>query len=373
MKIARRSLQRALELFNAAFGPNVSLAIRFYQVEEQGRCSITGDGLAMSLRCQFDCPVGQFEDAVVIGLGEFSAFVNGVKAENLTFKEKEKTHVISAGGARLTRQKNFEAMAESNTNWDKLEKFPRQLTFPSVAVVAKLSKPLYRMVSSAADEILKTVKIESAEGSISLFGTDTFRLAEAKLTTETEEMDLVLPARVFSTLALFEDSQRELKLGAQRTNWLVETSRDEDDFSVQLYGSQIAGTYPNLGVLLADAPKSVAHVDSATLAQELKLHSAVDKGNKYTVGTLRFAQDKLELTTQGTTSLNTVIEGDGYKPPAEELEMSLRFKYLLDALDFVDCETVALGRTEERGMLMVAPVVKDSEVSMQCLIAPINL
>lgn len=375
MKITRKSLKDSLELVNAAFGPNTQLSIKFYTLEDQGVCSVTAEGISMSLRCRFNCPeTGQFDHAMRIGLGELTAYCNGVKADFISFKESEKTHVISAGGAKLSRQKNLEDMRDGNTNWDKLDKFPRQITFLTADVVARLAKPLYRMVNSAADEVLKTVKVQSAEGSISLFGTDTFRLAEARIQSETEDQAVVLPGRVFSAISMFEKSQRPLRIGVDKTNWLVETSREEDDFSVQLFGSQMAGEYPNLGVLLADSAKDAFYINAAKLKEELRLHSAVDKGNKYTAGVIRFLPDKMELESTGTSSLNTVIEGDDYKGIGDTtLEVNLRFKYLVDALDFVGGDTIALGLTDEREMLSVKPVASEDEVFLQCLIAPLNM
>jgi len=203
-----------------------------------------------------------------------------------------------------------------------------------------LKKALQQVIVAASSDearpVLTGVFLHSFEGELYMVATDSYRLAEKKLTKIKETLQLLVPATAMQDLLrIIPDGDETVSITHDEQQVLFQV----DD--IELVTRLIEGNYPDYRKLIPHTFVTTAELKRAELANITKVSSLfaresagsitinVDEKNKQV--SIRSVASQLG---ENTASASAKVKGSG--------DITLNSRYLLDALQVINGETVKL-------------------------------
>ncbi len=196
------------------------------------------------------------------------------------------------------------------------------------------------VIAASSDEarpVLTGVYLHSHDGSLFMVATDSYRLAEKKLMSTKEEVDLLVPA------TSLQDLLRILGEGEET----VEVTHDDQQVlfkvgDIELVTRLIEGKYPDYRKLIPNKFESSAKVKRVDLTNITKVSSlfARESAGSVTIA-LSQADSQISIRSiasqlgENTSAASAEVTGDG--------TITLNSKYILDALHALNGEDVSFS------------------------------
>lgn len=206
-------------------------------------------------------------------------------------------------------------------------------------IPAKMLKTALQQVIVAAsnDEarpVLTGVYLHSHDGSLYMVATDSYRLAEKRLTKTKEDINLLIPASALQDLLrIISESEDSVEVTHDDQQVLFRVG------DIELVTRLIEGAYPDYRKLIPTAFTSSALVKRADITNVTKVSSLFARESAGSV-TINLDEKKSELSIrsiasqlgENTSSATAEVTGDGV--------ITLNSRYILDALHVLGGESV---------------------------------
>lgn len=212
---------------------------------------------------------------------------------------------------------------------------------------AELKKALSKTVFSASNDdsrpILTGVYFNTSDGQISIAATDSYRLAESKLTTSKTSVDFLLPATAASELLrVIDDSTEDVVI-------------DHDEQQVQftsgdttLVARLIEGTYPDYQKLIPSKFSTVAKLSRTEFLNIAKVSALFARESAGSI-TLNVSKDDSKVSINAVASQLGENTAEAEASVSADGEVTLNSRYLIEALgayEAADIEFCFNGKLE---------------------------
>lgn len=213
------------------------------------------------------------------------------------------------------------------------------------------------VVAASSDDarpVLTGVNFYTREGNLYVVATDSYRLAEKKLTKIKEEISVLVPASAIQDLLrLLDDSEDEVVITSDEQQILFQKG------DVELVTRLIEGKFPEYQKLIPTKFKTSASVSKADITNIAKVSSLFARE---TAGSVKLSVDgknqqvnidslasQLGENNASTTAKTT---GDG--------EITLNSRYIIDALNSINGDEVYIGFNEKLEPFIIKDKKDDS-------------
>ncbi|OGF28288.1 DNA polymerase III subunit beta [Candidatus Falkowbacteria bacterium RIFOXYC2_FULL_47_12] len=216
-----------------------------------------------------------------------------------------------------------------------------------------VAEVLFSVANNETRIELSGVYVEFNQNSIVLAATDSYRLAERKLSyknkNEHEERKVIIPAKTLQEVIRFSFGGSEDVLSHEHAAAVVNIFLSDNQIlfsydDIKLVSRVIEGQYPDYRQIIpnAEQKKTSASFNRQELIRAIKASSLFSKNNVNDVN-LDFSggQNKVVVSSLNAQSGESVIEvSAGVDGP--DTGIVLNYRYLLDGLSILDCENVVL-------------------------------
>ena len=372
MILAKKHLLDALTLLNSGFGRTSDLTIKFGEEV----CTLTS--LDPTLTISIGVPVDNKDNLpgkeLRIQIEKLQGFLKGISDDKVEFKEEKKTHAVKGASSKIKQPFS----AEKQPEMEELDPEKGHVAFPNSLILCSLAKALMPIIRGSINTIMLGAHVKTENNKVLIHGTDSFRLARVEYSADeietVGEMDIILPLQALIVLERFGGNEDPVLLIAHDNKYQIDLS--DGDLTVTLVGPQVAGTYPAVDALLTSEPKLEFEIGSTELTQKCKLHRATAMSERTLHGKFESKSDTLFISTLSTTSINSSIEEGFKKTTGEgELDVTLTFKYMLDAIALVavaGSEKIKLGLSDETKFVWIRPCDETEGLKIACVIAPVG-
>lgn len=195
------------------------------------------------------------------------------------------------------------------------------------ALKAALQQVVPAASSDEARPILTGVYIHSFEGSLYVVATDSYRLAEKKLDTTKQDINLLVPASALQDLLrILADEETDVHITHDEQQILFKVA------DVELVTRLIEGSYPDYRKLIPKTFASKASLKRADFVNITKVSSLFARESAGSV-TINLEEGPKQVSIrsiasqigENTASASAEVEGDGV--------ITLNSRYILDALN----------------------------------------
>jgi len=294
-------------------------------------------GIVYKLRGKVESPGELTVDSKLI-----TEYVNLLNSnENVLLKEKDKELIVQCN--------NYKTKIKTESSKD----------FPLIPVISQdsfyscdpeeLRKSLNSVIFSVSNNEnrveLTGVLFSFKENKLNLAATDSYRLAEKKLTIKTVNIDqdqsVIVPAktiqellRVLNNLDQEIEDNLEVKISLSDNQILFSVD------SVSLISRLINGHYPDYQQIIPNKNQTEVLVDRSEFIRAVKAAALFSKTGINDVN-LKFIKDKMIVSSFSGASGESQIEID-VKNKGEDNEISINYRYLIDGLNNINSNLVLI-------------------------------
>jgi DNA polymerase-3 subunit beta len=306
---------------------------------KKGKIQMSATNLEVGISTQV---IGKIEED-----GELTLPVRLLSDFVLNNKDESIELVTEAASGKL-KSEHFEATIQGIS----AEEFPT-VPKPPTEVVAKISRTklidAFKKVNIAAatDEtrpVLAGIYCQFSGNKLTLAATDSYRLAEKKITLETEvaEQNLIVPLRTAAEvlrLISTEDGVEDVNISAKE---------NQISFSVgntYIVSRLIEGAFPNYSQIVPESFKITAKTKLSDILSAVKMSSlfARDSANN----NVRVIVKKNDLTISSIVSESgTAKSSIASETTGGDVEIAFNARYMLDILNVISDEEIILNFNE---------------------------
>lgn len=293
---------------------------------------------------------GKVEDtgSITVPAKLFSEYIHNLPSGNVSLATEENTLHIECGGFT------------SKINGISAEEFPSiptvegdvQFTISSRVLKDGLQQVVH--VASADDSrpVLSGIYFYTKDSVLYGVATDSYRLAEKRITPIDSECAVIIPARTISELLrlLGDDHEVTVKIDTNQISFQFDDT--------ELVSRLIDGEFPDYRQLIPDEVPTTARVKTAELQDVTKAASLFARETTGSV-TIHIERDTLSMRSiasqvgENTSEISADVTGEG-------MEVSLNGKYITDALGAIHTDQVDIGLTGKVNPCIIQPVDDDS-------------
>lgn len=347
------NLQKATSLVSRVVGSRTSLPIlaNILLKADKSTLELSATNLEIALTARIGCKAEQ-TGQVCVPAKLLLETIQGLQSDKLTLSGDETKLELAAAGAEVqiqaTSAQEFPAIPEIK-DAVKLSLSRDQVieSFTKVAVAASLDE---------SRPVLAGVVLRNQSGELILAATDSYRLAEAKLSgVKADDFAVILPLRTVQEIlrlvgAITEAQDIDFEFGKSEAQVTID--------SVQLVTRLIDGNFPNYQQIIPDQFGTTIRCARNELMQAAKLAGIFARESAHTI-TMKVMSDKLLLHAEaaqvGENTSEVSIQLNG-----AEAEISLNVRFLIDALNVIPTEEVELKLNDKLDPCVVVPHKPDS-------------
>jgi DNA polymerase III subunit beta len=338
--ILRNNLAEGIAAIERAVGANANLSVlRGILFAATGnRIVLTATNLELAVQAVIPGKVIQ-EGTLIVPFGIFSTIVKNLNAERVSLDQDGTKLSVTTDNYTATIQcvngDDFPIIpsVQSGAGEIRLQAETLASALGSVAVAAQYSE--IRPEISGVYAVL-------SEGTLTLAATDSFRLAERKLTANEfsatiESTSFIIPLRtVEEVLRIFSRTDDEVRIAADQSQVLFETP------TRRLISRLIDGRFPEYHAIIPKSTSTTASVSRGEFIDALRLTSSFSgRANDITVSAGE-GKRCLELT-----SADAIIGESQYQVPTklkgDRFSIVFNWRYLLDGFKIFSGNEVTFG------------------------------
>lgn len=271
------------------------------------------------------------EGSITIPARLFQDFVNNLPKTTISLKQEDHKLHITADAYKST------------INGSPVDEYPvmpaiqdgQSFSVPAPRLKKALQQVIFAASSDEARPVLTAVFLHTQDGSLYIVATDSYRLAEKKVTSLKQDVSLLVPSSAMQDLLRIvgdQDGDVEVTYDEQQVRFVVG--------EVELIARLIDGTYPDYRKLLPKQFASQATVARDELITITKISGLFSRENAGSITVHTSETDKnLSVTSvasqvgenEASTSGDVVGEGD----------ITLNSRYMLEGLQALEGDQVS--------------------------------
>ncbi|HSX14796.1 MAG TPA: DNA polymerase III subunit beta [Candidatus Saccharimonadales bacterium] len=294
------------------------------------------------------------EGAITVPARLFQEFITGLVSGNISLSTNDQTLLVKA------------PHVESSINGISAEEFP---LIPQIKNDPALELPAEQLhdalvqvvVAASTDEarpILTGVYIYNDGAKLVLVSTDSYRLAEKKITLKkkpTNDFKIIVPAKTIQELIrLLSDNENNLVVYVNDNQIMFEID------GIELTSRLIDGQFPDYRQIIPKNSETTVTADTEEVARVTKLASLFARENAGSVRLDIKAEGRLDVVAnpsqvgENTSSADCEVEG-------ENSEISLNARYLSDALSVLKSPKMAMSLSGKLSPCVIQPTGANSD------------
>ena len=352
----KENLEKALIIAERFTGKNITLPILGNILLETSETAlfVTATNLEYAIRIKV---AGKIEKAgrVSVPAKIVSSLLQSTRSEKVDLEEKQGSLFIKTD----TRDIRINGIiAEDFPLLPKIQK-TYSVTVDGPSLVNNLAKVLPAVSFSEFKPELNGVFFKAVNNSFYLAATDTFRLAESRLTLaekiQNNEINFILPQKTAQEIARLPVKE-ELEISGGDNQILFET---ED---IKIISRTIEGNFPAYEGIIPKKFEAASYVDKEKLVEAIRSSSIF--ASKLQEVRLNLTRQILEVTASNPeigdykTKIEVQSSGKSFSASAQEggetgISLGFNFRYLLDGLAALDDEEIFLGLNSENAPTLV--------------------
>lgn len=230
-----------------------------------------------------------------------------------------------------------------------------------------LSQAIFAVSTSESRLELSGVLFSFDKNGLTVAATDSYRLAEKKVKIKTnggEERKIIIPAKTIHELIRILSGGIDLEGMEKESNEIKMYISDNQILftygATELISRLIEGQYPDYAQIIPESGKTKISISHADLSRAVKVASLFSKAGVNDIN-LDFPAGKNQVvisSISGQTGENTV-ELDA-KISGVDNGIAVNYRYLLDGLNNIDCETVSIEVIDNNTPCIIRPEGDDS-------------
>ncbi len=361
MKISglQDNLSKGLAVVGRAVATRTTLPItnNVLLATEGSKLKLAATNLEIAISCWIEAEVEE-EGAITVPARLLTDFVNSLPNEHIAISLSPKTRSIELKCAR------FEARI-SGQDADEFPPIPSIGDGTSTKIEAEVLETAIRQVvfAAATEEsrpVLTGIDVRFEGQELTLAAADGFRLAVHKLPLTSpvvEKTEVIIPSRSLAELHRLLGGQEEpiaVTINPQQSQVLFQLK------DVEMVSQLIQGTFPNYNQLIPQSYATKAVVDVANFSRATKTASIFARDGSGIVRLMITPGDELspgkitvsaraEEVGDNQSDLDAIVEG-------EEAKIAFNSKYLIDVLNILEQEQVALETTSSSSPGVFRPI-----------------
>ena len=352
----KENLEKALIIAERFTGKNITLPILGNILLETSETAlfVTATNLEYAIRIKV---AGKIEKVgrVSVPAKIVSSLLQSTRSEKVDLEEKQGSLFIKTD----TRDIRINGIiAEDFPLLPKIQK-TYSVTVDGPSLVNNLAKVLPAVSFSEFKPELNGVFFKAVNNSFYLAATDTFRLAESRLTLaekiQNNEINFILPQKTAQEIARLPVKE-ELEISGGDNQILFET---ED---IKIISRTIEGNFPAYEGIIPKKFEAASYVDKEKLVEAIRSSSIF--ASKLQEVRLNLTRQILEVTASNPeigdykTKIEVQSSGKSFSASAQEggetgISLGFNFRYLLDGLAALDDEEIFLGLNSENAPTLV--------------------
>jgi DNA polymerase-3 subunit beta len=348
--VLKENLKKGLDVVERITGRNISLPIlnNVFLNSEKNFLKLSATDLELGIHYWVLTKIEK-EGSVVIPGRVLSNFISYLQDQKINIKSKGLDLIIE-GEKNKTQIKGFDAGEYPIIPQIKSEEF---IEVSSQKLIEGLSQ-VVEIISTAQirPEITGALLIFDKD-SIKIAGTDSFRLAEKKITTNTkikEAKTFIIPKKTIKELiGVLSDKKQKIKIFFSPNQIMFESNLEEIDHpEVQIISRLIDGDYPNYQEIIPKNYSTQLVINKDELIRQIKTASLfVDKNNEIKIS-VNPENKEIEIRVQNP-DIGENISNLQAKIKGEKIEISFNWRFLLDGLMSIKSDQVFIGLNGEEG------------------------
>jgi len=364
LELIKNKLKEVTSLAEKVAGKNLSLPILSSLLLEakDNVLIIKATNLDVGLEIQIPAKITE-EGSIAVGGSILNGFLGNLNKEEKIKIESIKDNIHLSTESSSTLIKSYSA-----------EDFPviprvqegNPISFNSRDLVLGLRSVLYSASVSDIKPEISSVYIFQEEKELVFVATDSFRLAEKRISFKDKDQEfqsVIIPFKNVSEIVrIFENLDEEVKIEANKNQISFYTDK------IHLTSRVIDGNFPDYRQIMPKKFKTEIVVLREELISALKLANIFsDKFNQINIKLLPTSNifelnSKNQDVGENNVSLQADLSGD-------DIEMSFNAKYILDSFQSINSEKIILRFNEKNRPLLILGV---GDTSFQYIIMPIN-
>ncbi|TSC63699.1 MAG: DNA polymerase III subunit beta [Parcubacteria group bacterium Gr01-1014_106] len=336
-------LARALRTVSGVVGRNPTLPIlgNVLLKSARGQLQISTTDLEVGITAWVTGRM-RGEGSVTIPFRTLSEYLQHLPLGSVTLQIKPGALVITAQDAEGKKTKAAHAVLQGES----AENFPlipslesgHDLVLPSREAARGLEKVLYAVATDDTRPELAGVYAHGEGNTLIFAATDSYRLAEARLTLPKAlpaPVSVIIPGRAATEMRRILESVDEAVLRVGEGQLLLQTP------SAHLVSRRVEGTYPDYTQVLPQQSPTTVDVDRADLLRSIRA-AAVFSEHTVSRVTLEVGDDQLRVTavTPEVGETDNALPADVH---GEKVTISFNARFLRDTLSVLVGERIRIG------------------------------
>ncbi|MFI5240308.1 MAG: DNA polymerase III subunit beta [Candidatus Saccharimonadia bacterium] len=364
--LTQENLNRALGLVGRVVSSRSSLPVlsNVLIASDQNRLKLSATNLEIGINYWIGGKIEQ-EGGITVPARLLSEFVSSLPADTIE---------ISSDETGLDLKTNHYQSHINGISADEFPLIPQIKTKPVITLPAEEFREalLQVVVAASLDEsrpVLAGVNMLTEEKNLILVATDSYRLAERKITLKaapSQNMSVIVPARTMQELARI--------LGDATTNISIYVAENQIMFevdSIELTSRLIEGKFPAYRQLIPDKTETAVEINTSEFARITKVASLFARENAGGV--------KIDIKKGGQISLRSTASqlGDNTSTAdcitkGEDGEVSINTRYLSDALGVIKSEEIEFALSGKLTACVIRPIGEKVKPDYLHLIMPLR-
>lgn len=353
LSVVQENLHKALSNVSRVVGSRTSLPVlaNVLLSTESSRLVVSATNLEIAISCSIGCKVEK-EGSTSVPARLLSELIAGLPSDKL--------QLVTTGDNLSIKTTNF----ESQLNGITASEFPTTpkvtpeavITIAAELLVDKLSKVV---VAASADEsrpVLAGVYFSVESDTLTLAATDSYRLAETKLTgiKADKDVSVIVPAKTINELnRIIGDSSDEVTISIGKTEIQFEIS------DISMVSRLIEGKFPNYAQIIPSKSTTSMVMEKSELMSVVKVTSLFARESAHTIK-LDFTPAGLKLSARASEvgENSSLVES---KLTGTEADISINARYLLDVLGVISTPQVEIAVNDKLDPCLIKPVAKKAD------------
>lgn len=360
-----KQLDQTLDLVSHAVSGRTALPIlqHLYVEALEDSLRLVGSDLELWVECTLPAMVGEPGKATVPAR-LFTELIGSLQAEEITLETGERgTLWVKANGSE------YHLLGLPPEEYPDVPVLEEQgkLTLPTHLFMEMVESVAFAVSRDEARAILTGIKMEYEGTTLRLVATDTHRLALREVSVElgggveSGKVEAIVPLKAIQLIQRFPAEETyTLRLGEHRAAF--------ESASARLVTQLIEGQYPNYPRVIPReyTRRWVLMVEEFKRAVRRAHLVARENSNKVV---LRTSGEKLLITARGE-GVGEALEEVEVAREGDELEIAFNARYILDVLEVLEEEGIAIELTEALRPAVFKPVERQDYL---CVIMPMAL
>ena len=351
-------LENALNIVNKAISSNNTLPVlNNILIKAEGKkLYFSATNLEIAISCSFEADV-RSEGAITIPAKLITSYVSLLTDEKVELSMGDGMSLVIKSSSSTTKIKGI-----SSDEFPLIPKVDAEHSFMigTGDFDVAIAETVFSASTNISRPVLSGVFFAIDGGQLKMVATDSYRLAEKKITLDKKvegSFSCIIPARTISELGKITNrsSSKEVSVELSKNQVLFKVG------NVELVSRLIEGKFPEYERIIPKEAKTKVEVSLEELSLVLKRVNLFAKENNNSIRLTATNDGKMLVSTDetkvGEEKAEIAIKMDG-----ENNKISLNSQYLLDVLTYLTDEKIVLEMSDKLSPAVIKPVKREDYV-----------